>query len=615
MVGAGTPYFVVLPDHETATAAADRLPPGAAQIVTHRSGRPWVAGRLAPGQVLLAEHGDTRLAVIGHCSVSAAELTATAAEVHEPHHLDRLGTDWAGSFHLIALIDGRVHVQGSASGLRRVFHGRLGALTLAADRADTLAALLDAPFDRSALALRLLVSVPHPLTDRTPWQNVTAVPPGSRLTLSSDGRQQAVTPWWRAPEPVLSLEDGAAALRQALEAAVRVRSEGVRTITADLSGGLDSTGLTMLAARERASLTAFTMENPDEADEDLRWARTAAAHLPQLNHIVYPADQLPGFLGGLVDADGVPIPVDVLPDEPSSAVVSAPRMRAAKEMATAHGSRLHLDGFGGDQLLTGHPGYEHDLLRSRPLLALKRLHTLHELTGFQRRPALRDLLDGRSYRHWLATETAALARQRPPRPQNSAFAWGGTLQLPRWITPEAGHLITQELRHAAGTARPLAAARGRHGDLLEIQNTGRMIRQLHQSVATADFTPASPFLDDQVVHACLAVRPDERVTPWELKPLLKAALADVLPRELLTRRTKGDGALIAAEGFERHRRDIAGLWDSSALAELGLIDPEPLRALFRRPYSPRLHERAMPTTIGCELWTRAARRAPAAART
>ncbi|MEV5507296.1 asparagine synthase-related protein [Streptomyces orinoci] len=614
MVGVGTPYFVVLPDQESAATSAGRLPPGVAQVITHRSGRPWVAGRLAGQHIVQAEHGDTRLVVIGQCSVTEAELGAAAARVQDQHQLDRLGTAWAGSFHLIALAGGRLHIQGSASGLRRVFHGRLGGLTFAADRADVLAALLDAPFDRAALALSLLPAVPHPLTDRTPWSNVSAVPPGSRLTLSPDGRRQTMARWWQAPEPVLSLEAGAARLRRALEAAVRVRTDGGRTVTTDLSGGLDSTSLTLLIARERASLTAFTMENPDRADEDLRWARTAAAHLPQLNHIVYPAHELPGHLGGLVGADGVPLPLDALPDEPSSAVLGAPRLRAATERATAHGSQLHVDGFGGDQLLTGHPGYEHDLLRSRPLLAVRRLRVLREITGFPVGPALRDLLDGRSYRHWLTAQSTALAQGRPPAAGRSVFGWGGSAQPPRWLTAEARQLITRTLRRTAAAARPLAPARGRHGDLLEIQNAGRTIRRLHQMMAAPGFAPASPFLDDQVIHACLAVRPEERITPWEFKPLIKAALADVMPPELLTRRTKGDGGQITAEGFEEHRRDIAAVWDSSVLAGLGLVDPDPLRDLFRRPYSPRHHDGALSVTFGCEFWLRAARPAAAAIR-
>ncbi|GHF39759.1 asparagine synthase [Streptomyces mashuensis] len=611
MVGAATPHFVVLPDHESAAEAARRLPPGTESVLTHRSGRPWVAGRLVPGQVVVAEHGGTRLAVIGHSDVTEARLAEAAARVRAPRDLDRLGTTWAGSFHLVAHVGDRLHIQGSASGLRRVFHGRLDGLAFAADRADVLAALLGASLDRTALALRLLPSLPHPLADRTPWRNVTAVPPGTRLVLSPDGRHQTTARWWQAPEPVLSLEEGATELARALEAAVRARTRDTGTVTLDLSGGLDSTSLTMLAARERPGLTAFTMDNPDDADDDLHWAQKAAAHLPQMRHVVYPSHDLPGFFGGFFGADGSLLPLDALPDEPAVALSSAPRIRAVRDKAVAHGSRLHIDGFGGDQLLTGHPAYDHDLLRSRPLLALKRLRTLRALAGPAGGPAvpLRDLLDGRSYGSWLATEADALTRNSPAGPRRSSvFAWGGALQVPGWLTPEARHLIGEALRQTARTAHPLAPTRGRHGDLLEIQSVGRMIRQHHQLVDTTEFTQSSPFLDDRVLHVCLAVRPEQRATPWEFKPLIKTALAGVLPRELLTRRTKGDGGRIAAESFEKHRRELAGLFDSSHLAELGLVDPAPLRELFRRPYSARHHERTMPATLACELWIRTAQR-------
>ncbi|WP_431040610.1 asparagine synthase-related protein [Streptomyces sp. P1-3] len=598
MVGPGMQYFVVLPDHETAAAAVDRLPAGSTQIMRHRSGRPWVAGRLAAERVLLAENGDTRLAVVGHCSATPAELAAAAARISDAAQLDGLGASWAGSHHLIASVAGRLYVRGSASGLRRVFHASLRGLVIAADRADALAALLDAPLDRSSLALRLLTAVPHPLGERPLWRDIATVPPGSRLTLSPDGRRHAVTRWWRPPEPVLSLAEGATALRQALEDAVAVRARGAQAVSCDLSGGMDSTSLTVLAAREQARVTALTMENDDQADDDAYWARKAAAHLPRVNHVVFPGRELPGFFEDLLGVDNVP-------DEPSIAMLSAPRLRAGRERAIAH-ARLHLDGFGGDQVLSGTPAYYHDLLRSRPWRAVRRLRTVRLLTGFPLGSSVRTLLDGSSYRRWLAAEVHALSRGQARRPRNETFDWGGALRVPEWLAPDATDLLAETLHEAAGTAEPLAPTRGRHGDLLAIQEAGRMIRQFHQLVETPEYTQASPFLDDLVLNACLAVRPDQRVTPWEFKPLVKAAMADVMPSELLQRRTKASGSMIAAEGFERGRRELAALWDTSRLAELGLIRPQPLRELFRRPYTARLHEGAMPVTLSCELWARAA---------
>ncbi|MGD3105155.1 asparagine synthase-related protein, partial [Streptomyces sp. YGL11-2] len=375
---------------------------------------------------------------------------------------------------------------------------------------------------------------------------------------------------------------------------------GTQPLSADLSGGMDSTSIALLATRHRASLTAFTMENDDQADEDAQWARQAAAGLSELNHVVYSNRELPSFFGDLVEVDDVP-------DEPSTAVLSAPRLRAVRQRALAHGSRLHLDGLGGDQLLCGHPAYHHDLLRRRPLLAVQRLRVMTQLRRTGWGVEARGLLERDSYPSWF-TDRAHGRVRRAPSPLSD---WGHFPDLPAWLTPDAREMVTRTLQVTAETARPLAPSRGRHNDLLAIQDAGRLIRQCHQLTETRDFSHTSPFLDDRVIQACLAVRPEQRVTPWEFKPLIKAAMADVMPPGVLTRRTKGDGTTLVAEGFERHRRELAELWDGSHLAALGLIDPKPLRELFDLPYTNSLHQGAMQTALSCELWARAAR--PAAA--
>ncbi|MEU5129948.1 asparagine synthase-related protein [Streptomyces mobaraensis] len=599
MTGQEERFFVVLPDHETAAAAAGRLPPGHTRIMTHPSGRPWVVGRTGAEPVVSVEAGTARLVVVGHCSASRSELTALAARTTDPAQLDGPASRWAGSHHLIASVGGRTQIRGSASGLRRVFHGSLDGLAVAGDRADVLAALTGASLDRTVLALRLLGSLPHPLSDRPAWRGVAAVPPGSRLTLSPDGRRHRVDRWWHPPEAVRPLAEAAAPLRRALEEAVRVRTRDASTLTSDLSGGMDSTTMTVLAAREPVALTAFTVENDDSADDDVYWARLAAARLPGVKHIVFPQRDLPSFFSGLTDLAGPP-------DEPSTALLSAPRLRALRALAIGHGSRLHLDGLGGDQSLSGHPARYHDLLRSRPLTAARSLYAYRRLAGFPLADAARTLLDGDSYRRWLTAEAAALVRGRARRARDRAFDWGGDLRLPPWATPEARHLVTVALRETVRTAVPLAPARGAHADLLAIQDAGRQVRGFHQLTSTDDILSASPFLDDRVVEACLATRPQDRVTPWEFKPLAKAAMRGITPSEVLERRTKSDGTTIAAEGFAAHRRELAALWDSSRLAALGLADPGPLRALCERPYAPRSHEGAFATALACELWVRSA---------
>ena len=49
----------------------------------------------------------------------------------------------------------------------------------------------------------------------------------------------------------------------------------------------------------------------------------------------------------------------------------------------------------------------------------------------------------------------------------------------------------------------------------------RLARQLDQMAAGLGVTLANPYHDDRVVEAGLAVRPEERVTPWRYKPLYR----------------------------------------------------------------------------------------------
>ncbi|KJS59578.1 hypothetical protein VM95_26260 [Streptomyces rubellomurinus] len=591
----GEQYFVVLPDQQSAATAADRLPPDATPLMSHRSGRPFLAGRIVPGQFLTAEAGDTLLAVAGICSATQADLDAQARRITDPAQLDELSLRWSGSYHLIASVGGRLRIQGTASGLRRICHTRLDGLTLAADRADLLARLTGSEADLGVLALRLLAPLPHPLSERSVWRGVDTVPPGSWLSVPADGRGASVHTWWRPPRPELPLDDAATALRAELTGAVDARLAVTTRLTGDFSGGLDSTSLLALAAQE-TPVVGFTMANDDQADDDLYWAETAAAELPHLRHVVFGSHQIPGNFEGLAG-------IRAVTDEPNLALLSAPRLHATRELATGHGSTLHLDGLGGDQMLTGTFAYYHGLLRRQPLEALRRLRTIRLLSRMDVGASLRTLLDGSSYRSWLTAEVDALASGRARR-RNNVFDWDAPMGLPDWLTPEARESALAELRAAAEQARPLDPGRGRHRDLVTIQDTGLLIRSMHQLSAQPGYQGSSPFLDDRVVAACLAARPEDRATPWELKPLIKRAMVGVLPPRMLERRTKADGSMIAAEGFAKHRLELDSLWQTSRLAELGLVDPAPLRELSRRPYTATTHGVRMLAALSVELWAR-----------
>ncbi|WP_308295994.1 asparagine synthase-related protein [Streptomyces sp. ISL-96] len=208
----------------------------------------------------------------------------------------------AGSFHLVASVDGRVRAQGSVTGFRRLFRAEIDGITVASDRADVLALLGGKGLDEQRLALHLLdPPVLHPLTYRPVWRDVGFVAPDSYLVLDTDGRAREVR-WWAPPAPELPLAEGAAALRQALTAAVDVRVGGRELVSSDLSG-LDSTSLCCLAAAARAGpkVIACTAASPDPLDDDVQWARITAAAIGRIEHHVIPADEMPLIYHGLLD--------------------------------------------------------------------------------------------------------------------------------------------------------------------------------------------------------------------------------------------------------------------------------------------------------------------------
>ncbi|WP_051798404.1 asparagine synthase-related protein [Streptomyces sp. NRRL S-337] len=185
--------------------------------------------------------------------------------------------------------------------------------------------------DEESLALRLLFPfAPLPLALRPLWRAVPAVPPGHHLTVDANG-QPTVARWWQPPEPDVPLERAAETVRQALSDAIAARTHRARrqaertertepadtgratggatsgatggtagastggttygagqapsqaaarpTLSADLSGGTDSTGLCFLAAQEDVRLITTSWVGRDPGNDDTMWSARSAAYL------------------------------------------------------------------------------------------------------------------------------------------------------------------------------------------------------------------------------------------------------------------------------------------------------------------------------------------------
>ncbi|MBP2403229.1 asparagine synthase-related protein [Streptomyces syringium] len=600
MTSAAVPsWFVVLPDCPSAAPARTLLPATAHQRTRHPSGRPWMAGRWGDDAVM-AEAGHTALAVIGQHEVTAGALTEAAARIRTLADVGPLYRSLRGSFHLVASVGGQVRVQGPVSCLRRVFHAYVGGAVVAADRADVLAGMTGAGPDRRRLAVHLLQPFSlHPVTDRPVWSGVSAVPAGHHLSLHRDGRAHRAR-WWTPPDPVVPMADGAAALREVLGAAVDVRTRDRPVLSADL-GGVDSTAVCCLAARGASGLIAYTLASRDPHGDDALWARRTVAALGNIEHEVLPAEAVPYVYHGILDFD------DPL-DEPFPALVDHHRWLVIARAAAARGSRLHLTGFGGDELLGGSPAHLHAMLRRSPRSALRDLRGYAGLYRWPHRQALAQLLTDPPYRSWLARAGDDLLGPAS-EPDAPFLGWGIPARLPPWATRDAVRAVREAVHDAAPTAEPLAATHGLHQELGTMRAVTRVIRQLAQLAGRIGVTLAAPYYDDRVIETALAVRPGERVTPWRYKPLIAAAMRGIVPPESLTRVTKAEGSHDVHAGLSEHRKDLLALCEDSRLARLGLIDADLLRRTCERPLPPTLPYEVLYQTVACEVWLRTLERA------
>ena len=594
--GVSAPWFAVLPDCESAAGVGTLLGARGVERIDHPSGRPWLVGRWPQGAATIGEAGDVKIAVIGQHATTAGQLSAAAARIRGVGELDRLAASLVGSSHLVASVAGRVRVQGTVTGIRRVFHARLDGATIAADRADLLACLLGTWLDEERLAVHLLEPpILYPLAGQPVWRGVALLPTDRYLVLDGDGRERSVK-WWAAPEPVVPMAEGAPALRDALSAAVGARVRGQELVSCDL-GGLDSTAVCCVAARGGAKVVAYTAASLDPFADDVQWATRTVAALPDIEHHVIPAREMPLVYHGVLAMD------DRL-DEPCAAAVDRERWLIVARRAAARGSRVHLTGFGGDELLYGSLAHLHSLLRSSPAIALRHLRGFAAKYRWPRAEILRQLRDARPYRAWLdgvADNLTAPAQDlRTP-----LLEWGFQPRLPPWVSADAVQAVRGLIRAEARTTEPFVNERGQHRELETMRFVSRIARQFGQIAARSGVAAASPYYDDRVLEAGLAVRPQERITPWRYKPLIIEAMRGIVPDESLARSTKANGTCDEDPGMRRHRAELLALCEGSELERLGLIDATVLRETCSRPLPPSLQVGGLYQTVACEVWLRA----------
>ncbi|MFC4055948.1 asparagine synthase-related protein [Actinomadura syzygii] len=569
----GTPPGVI-----AVASASGILPPLAGSPVWDDVPGVRLYGGWRPEEVIRVRHPSARLLVAGHRLADAGTVAAdfrAAMESGDPDRLTgRFGaclilivrlprpggppyacefqarTDLAGQFPLYSSGRARETVVGTHPNLVAEAHGRA--------------------FDPLSFAGR--IACPHVMPlwgDRSPYEDVTRLPSGTWMHIAASGRQATSS---GSAHELVSLDEGARELRAALDEAVRLRCAGAtesEPVSADLSGGLDSTSVAFLAARHAAApVEAVTYHHPAVPAADLAEASRSAALDSRLR---------PAVVHGTDDT----LPYQALGEpavfgEPAPGALAWRRSALRLQHAATVRARLHLTGEGADALLGAAPSYLAELARpgsARRFAAhCARQARLRHTSAFglavrARRTAASSPAE--------ALSALAATLTRPPEP--GAFGWpDGVAWWPvapealRWLTPRARADLADL---AGGSAVPgvrSAADMAARTELRHSADTQRHLRELGAGLGVAVH---APFLDDAVVAACLRVPASAKVAPDAFKPLLARAVHGLVPGEVLSRRTKGDYTGEDYRGARRAAAAIRGLLTGSRLADLGIVDP------------------------------------------
>ncbi len=399
---------------------------------------------------------------------------------------------------------------------RLAFASELKALALAPDFPRSI----DPRALHSFLAFN---SIPAPLSI---FQNARKLAPGHLLTCTPE--EVSITRFARpAPAPEVQLRreparELAEELRDRLAESVRAHLLADVPVGVLLSGGVDSSGLTALAAQQSSErVSTFSIGFRERSFNELELAREVARRYGTDHHELVVSPQVSELLPKLVEAF----------DEPFADSSALPTYLVSR-LASEH-VKVVLSGEGGDELFGGYETYAADQLALRVGPAAARLSPLLE-----RLPSsnARVSLEYRAKRFTRAAALPPLERHHGWKEIFSEQQRTALLQDP-WRDVAYDPLTPWRERFAETAGAPLLARLqdvdlGVYlaDDLLVKTDRMSMVHSLEARV---------PYLDPAVSDLALALPTPLKVRGLSKKRLLRSALAPLVPRRILSARKRG----------------------------------------------------------------------------
>ncbi|WP_207485297.1 asparagine synthase (glutamine-hydrolyzing) [Arenibaculum pallidiluteum] len=469
------------------------------------------------------------------------EVVLTAFAAWGPECLARLNGMWSFAIH--DRLRRTIFASRDRFGEKPFYYVRTEACFAFGSEIRQLLPLLPSTRANAALVADFLLTGSPAQSTETFFEGVSSLAAGHFLVYDikadrcAHGRYYSLAERLAAADPSPA-EEPVAALRRTFEDAVRLRLRSDVQVGACLSGGLDSSSISLIAARQNAragarfnAVTAIS-EDPRNNEEtyaaevvkagDLRWITTRPGY-----------DDFRALLPHVVEHQEEPFPGP-------SICMQAFVMRAARE----NGVVVLLDGQGGDETLLGYERYCspycYALWREKGILEAIRgaREAIRNTAGMSAwRLIAQSLLwfvPAARYRYFIRR-----GRYLSPRPA-----------LPGWVGSFARSCLD---------VRAL--------QILEMEATGlpALLRYEDKNSMAYSVEARLPFLDHRLVEQCISLEPQLKMQGGWTKWVLRRAMADLLPEGIAWRRNKIGFAAPTDLWLARHRDVMARAVTTSPL--------------------------------------------------
>lgn len=429
--------------------------------------------------------------------------------------------------------------------------------------------------------------IPSPLSI---FKGIQKLPPASYLVCDSNGNTKIERFWqidYRTKHSH-SKEEYSNRIMELLEESTKIRMISDVPLGALLSGGIDSSAIVGLMARNSSRPVKTFSIGFGEADySELKYAKLVAKHFKTEHH----------------EFIVTPKVIDILPDlawhygEPYADSSMLPSYYVAKE--TRKHVTVALNGDGGDENFAGYPRYLAQKLMSLPLARISsRVANLiipplgaadpkSFFTRLKRFTAVAAKGADQRYLAWqICFNTASRQQLYSPWVKESLKRTAENYLLDIYNNARADNSLDRMLYTDVNSYLP--------EDLLVKMDIASMANSLESR---------SPFLDHKLMEFSAGIPAHLKLKGLTLKYILKKALKGFLPDEILTRGKMGFGVPISRWFRGELKEYLQEILSVESIRKRGYLQPEPIQNLINQHLAGRVdHGARLWTLLTLELW-------------